>query len=170
MIDQLVVTVLAEDRPGIVESVAQTVSAHSGNWMESSMNRLAGKFAGILLVEVATQNSPQLQKALAALTEQGITIGIENSTPRHEQHKIALCIDIIANDRPGIVNEIAALLSSNNVNLESLETYCASAPMSAGIMFHAQAHMQLPLALSQSTLMRLLESLSDDLMVEVVDI
>ena len=84
--------------------------------------------------------------------------------------KQARLIDISANDRPGIVNEIAALLSSNNVNLESLETYCASAPMSAGIMFHAQAHMQLPVALSQGTLMRLLESLSDDLMVEVVDI
>jgi len=170
MIDHLVVTVLAEDRPGIVESVAQTVSAYSGNWMESRMNRLAGKFAGILLVEVATQNSPQLQKALDALTEQGITVVIENSTPGPEQHMISLCIDIIANDRPGIVNEIAALLSSNNVNLKSLETYCASAPMSAGIMFHAQAHMQLPEALSEDKLMRLIESLSDDLMVEVVDI
>ena len=170
MIDHLVVTVLAEDRPGIVESLAQTVSAHSGNWMESRMNRLAGKFAGILLVEVATQNSSQLQKALGALKKQGISIRIENSTLVHDQHKIALCIDIIANDRPGIVDEIAVLLSSNNVNLKSLETFCASAPMSAGIMFHAQAYMQLPEVLSQDALMRLLESLSDDLMVEVVDI
>jgi|TARA_B110000240_G_scaffold183918_1_gene218059 glycine cleavage system regulatory protein len=170
MIDHLVVTVLAEDRPGIVESISQTVSAHTGNWMESRMNRLAGKFAGILLIEVASQNSLPLQEALAALNQQGISIRIENSTSSHDQHMIDTCIDITANDRPGIVNEIAALLSSNNVNLKSLETFCASAPMSAGIMFHAQAYIQLPEALSQDDLMRLLESLSDDLMVEVVDI
>ena len=57
MTNHLVVTILAEDRPGIVEQIAQTIIAHGGNWMESSMNRLAGKFAGYSAVEVDAQHN-----------------------------------------------------------------------------------------------------------------
>ena len=42
--------------------------------------------------------------------------------------------------------------------------------MSAGTMFHAHAYAQLPAGMSQSELTALLEGLSDDLMVEIVDI
>ena len=52
MSNYLVLTIISDDRAGIVEQVAQTISKHGGNWMESSMARLAGKFAGILMVEV----------------------------------------------------------------------------------------------------------------------
>jgi len=169
MTNHLVVTILAEDRPGIVEKIAQTITAHSGNWMESSMNRLAGKFAGILLIEVDAQNNKALQEALTGLSEQGISVIVENSL-FHSEHEIPLCVEIIANDRPCIVGEIAAQLASKHVNLESLETFCESAPMSAGTMFHAHAYIQLPDSLSQTDLTTLLEGLSDDLMVEIVDI
>ena len=169
MTNHLVVTILAEDRPGIVEKIAQTITAHSGNWMESSMNRLAGKFAGILLVEVDPQHNAALQTALTGLSQQGISVVVENSL-FHNEHKIPLCVEIIANDRPGIVGEISAQLVSKHVNLESLETFCESAPMSAGTMFHAHAYIQLPDSLSQAELTTLLEGLSDDLMVEIVDI
>jgi glycine cleavage system regulatory protein len=169
MTNHLVVTILAEDRPGIVEQIAQTIIAHSGNWMESSMNRLAGKFAGILLIEVDAQHNSLLQDALIGLSEYGITITVEDSNYLG-QHEVPLCIEIIANDRPGIVGEIAAQLASKKVNLESLETFCDSAPMSAGMMFHAHAYIQLPEGMSQTDLTMLLEGLSDDLMVEIIDI
>ena len=52
MTTYLVLTIIGEDRPGIVESLAEIISDHSGNWLESSMSQLAGKFAGILRVSV----------------------------------------------------------------------------------------------------------------------
>ena len=45
MTTYLVLTIIGEDRPGIVESLAEIISDHSGNWLESSMSQLAGKFA-----------------------------------------------------------------------------------------------------------------------------
>ena len=42
--------------------------------------------------------------------------------------------------------------------------------MSAGMMFHAHAYLQMPSGMSQPDLTTLLEGLSDDLMVEIVDI
>ena len=48
----LILTIIGEDKPGIVESLAEVIADHSGNWLESSMSHLAGKFAGILRVGV----------------------------------------------------------------------------------------------------------------------
>ena len=68
MTDYLVLTVIADDREGIVEQISQTIIEHGGNWMESSMARLAGKFAGILMVEVEPAKHADLEQALAALS------------------------------------------------------------------------------------------------------
>ena len=46
---QLVLTILADDQPGIVEQLASVIINHKGNWTQSSMSRLGEKFAGILL-------------------------------------------------------------------------------------------------------------------------
>ena len=37
MSNYLVLTVLADDRAGIVNQIATTIKNHDGNWMESSM-------------------------------------------------------------------------------------------------------------------------------------
>ena len=48
----LVLTLIGPDRPGLVEAVAQPIAANGGNWLESRMAHLGGKFAGILRVDV----------------------------------------------------------------------------------------------------------------------
>ncbi len=63
----LVLTVLGEDKPGLVESLSQMIAAHGGNWLESRMSRLAGKFAGILRASVPKANADALSKALQGL-------------------------------------------------------------------------------------------------------
>jgi glycine cleavage system regulatory protein len=169
MSNYLVLTIISDDRAGIVEQVAQAISKHGGNWMESSMARLAGKFAGILMVEVDATAQQPLEQDLAALADQGIKITIENSGPQSDDEAHVSCLEIVANDRSGIVGEIASLLAKSQVNLLSLETFCESAPMSAGMMFYAHAYTQLPEGMSEEQLTQLLESLSDDLMVEVIE-
>lgn len=169
MTDYLVLTVIADDREGIVEQISQTIIEHGGNWMESSMARLAGKFAGILMVEVEPAKHADLEQALSSLSAHGIKIIVEQSAPSQEKDAQVSCIEIVANDRPGIVGEISALLASNNVSLMSLETFCESTPMSAGMMFYAHTYLQLPEGMTADQLTDILESLSDDLMVEIVD-
>ena len=48
----IVLSVLSDDHPGIVESLSDVLASNGGNWAESSMLSLAGKFAGILLAQV----------------------------------------------------------------------------------------------------------------------
>ncbi|HEY0985395.1 MAG TPA: ACT domain-containing protein, partial [Kofleriaceae bacterium] len=60
MRNTLVLTVLAPDRTGLVELLAQRIAAAGGNWEESRMARLAGQFAGILLVTCDAARSDDL--------------------------------------------------------------------------------------------------------------
>ena len=73
MID-LVLTLIGADRPGLVEAVAQTVADRGGNWLESRMIHLAGKFAGILRVEVPPGQADALARALEGLGATGLRV------------------------------------------------------------------------------------------------
>ena len=61
----LVITVIGKDRPGLVETLSDTIYQNNGNWLASSLSKLAGQFAGILQVEVASQYVPVLNQALS---------------------------------------------------------------------------------------------------------
>ncbi len=56
----LVLTVIGDDKPGLVELLSDVIARHQGNWLESSMAQLAGKFAGILKVSVDEQSAEAL--------------------------------------------------------------------------------------------------------------
>lgn len=48
----LIVTFVGSDKPGLVQHIASVISAQDGNWLESRMTQLGGKFAGIVRVSV----------------------------------------------------------------------------------------------------------------------
>ena len=51
----LVITVLGPDRKGIVQDLARVVADAGGNWEESSLARMAGRFAGMVKVSVPSE-------------------------------------------------------------------------------------------------------------------
>jgi len=166
----LVLTVIAEDQPGIVEKISSTVTSMGGNWLESSMINLAGKFAGVALVEVPKNRQSDLCDALKTLKEVGIRVTVETSLSEFESKAgEPVLLKIVANDRPGIVQEFSQLFSSLNVNVEALDTYCESAAMSSEQLFEATATVVMPIGMDFDDLASSLESLSDDLMVEFIE-
>ena len=165
--DHLVLTVIAQDQPGLVERVAQCISEHGGNWLESRMSRMAGQFAGILRVDVPLAAHPGLVAALEALQAQGIRVQIATGGAAPLVTWQAIRLELVGNDRPGIVRDITRLLSSHGVNLESLSTEVVPAPMSGELLFQAQALLGVPQSLTLEQLQTHLEALADDLMVEL---
>lgn len=165
--DHLVLTVIAPDQPGLVERVAQCISEHGGNWLESRMSRMAGQFAGILRVDVPLAAHAGLVAALEALQAQGIRVQVAAGGDTPATVWRAIRLELVGNDRPGIVRDITRLLSSQGVNLESLSTEVVPAPMSGELLFQAQALLGVPQSLSLEQLQEHLETLADDLMVEL---
>lgn len=167
MTTYLVLTVIGDDRPGLVEKLAQTVARNSGNWLESSMSQLAGKFAGILRVSVPDSDAEKLIEELNALSG-SLKMVIERvSGERAEEPSQSLTLNLIGNDRPGIIREISAAIAAQGVNVEELNTECTVAPMSGETLFNAQARLKVPASLDLHRLQESLERIADDLIVDI---
>ncbi|WP_437881932.1 glycine cleavage system protein R [Pseudomonas sp. LRF_L74] len=165
--EHLVLTVIAADRPGLVERIAHCIASHSGNWLESRMSRMAGQFAGILRVTVPAESRQALIEDLQGLDAQGVRVQLAEAGNDPAINWRTVYLDLLGNDRPGIVRDITRLLSAQGVNLERFNTEVTPAPMSAEWLFHAEARLAVPLTLALDTLQERLESLADDLMVEL---
>jgi glycine cleavage system regulatory protein len=163
----LVLTVIADDKPGLVESLSEVIAEHKGNWLESSMSQLAGKFAGILRVSVSRQDVDALVAALNRLSSELKLVieQVEIKEPGEQPRTVEL--SLVGNDRPGIVREISHALAVLSVNVEQLSTRCESAPMSSDILFRTSASLKVPQDVSLEDLQWCLERLADDLMVEI---
>lgn len=165
--DHLVLTVIAEDQPGLVERLSGCVAAHAGNWLESRMARMAGQFAGIVRVELPAAAHGGLIKDLEALSAQGIRVQLAASASESGRRFSSIRLELVGNDRPGIVRDITRVLAEQGVNLESLLTEVAPAPMSGELLFTAEALLAVPDTLALEQLQARLETLADDLMVEL---
>lgn len=164
----LVLTVLGLDRPGLVESIAQLVASHQGNWIESRMVHLAGHFAGVLRVEVPTEQAAQLQAALATLAEHGLeSIVHPDLTPTTPCDAPLVHLDLVGHDRPGIVREVSRVLAAMRVNVEELSTECSAAANSGQPLFRAYAKLRLPPGTDETAVRTALERVAQDLMVDV---
>jgi len=166
MID-LVLTLIGPDHPGIVDSVSEVVAAHGGNWLESRMAHLAGKFAGVLCVEVADEQAAALEDALGRLESIGLKVIVERSTLVEAPRQRAMEIELLGLDRPDLVHEISALLATHRINVEDLSTDRPAAAMSGSRMFHAHVRAAVPDGVDMIELHRGLERLAADLMVEI---
>ena len=164
----LVMTVIGPDRPGLVESVARLVTEHGGNWLESRMSRLGGQFAGILRVAVPDEKETALIVALKRLDASGLSIVAHADhpapTPAVPRQSV---LEIVAQDRPGIVREISHALASFGVNVEELETECVSAAMSGEPLFKARARISLPETCDAAQVRQKLEKIAADLIAEI---
>ena len=163
--NHLVITVFAPDKAGQVERIAQCIAEHGGNWLESRMSRMAGQFAGILRVGVPAEAHDELIAALHGLAPDGIRVLIAESGIEQSCTWKPIAMDLVGNDRPGIVRDITRVLTEQGANLERLVTDVRPAPMSNEPLFHAEAILAVPLTLSLEVLQARLETLADELMV-----
>ena len=162
----LILTVIGDDRPGLVEELATAVSAHDGNWLEASLAHLSGKFAGIVRVAVPAERSAALQTALTKLSGLKVSAALadtEKSAPAGRRFSL----ELVGHDRIGIVKEVSQVLARHAVNVEELATHTSSAPMSAEILFNAQAELLAAPDFNVQALKADLERISNDLMVDI---
>jgi glycine cleavage system regulatory protein len=162
-----VLTVLGDDRPGLVSAISAPISAHGASWERSELSQLAGKFAGIVMVSVADHRFDPLVADLTALKAEGLQVAIERTDQPAERESVRLNLELLGADHPGIVAEISAALADRHVSIEELSTGVRDAPMSGGTIFEARALLNAPPTTSTEALRSMLEGLADELMVEI---
>jgi glycine cleavage system regulatory protein len=143
------------------------VAAHGGSWLESRMARLGGQFAGIVLVEAPDS----LLEDLRALEGQGLRIVVQTGSAAEmsaaSQTGERLTVEVVGNDRPGIVRDVARVLAEHGVNIEELTTGVASGSFSGETLFRATALVRAPDAASVAAIRAGLEFLGNEMMVDI---
>jgi glycine cleavage system regulatory protein len=167
MTTSLVLTFMGRDKPGLANAISETIAAAGGNWMESRMARLADKFAGIVLVSVPEPNVADLSAALRSLDDAGlrITVELSGAAPPETGSKI-LELNLVAQDRPGIVRDVTQALSQLGANIEAFSSGIESAPFTGETMFRATARIRVAEDITPDEVQVTLEQLPDEIIVD----
>ncbi len=164
----LVSTVIGSDRPGMVNVLSDVAQRCGANWAGSRMASLAGQFAGIVHFEVPDQNAELLATALRGLVASGLHVVIARGDPGAVPARQRIVrLELVGNDRPGIVRDLSGRLARRGVSIEELHTEVVSAAMSADKLFKVKALLALPKALGADDLKRELEALATEMMVDI---
>lgn len=163
----LIFAVLGPDRPGLVQRLAEIVAEHQGNWLESRMIRLGGQFSGIVRTSLdQDQHVEALSEALRNF-DPNFQVTVETEGDQRESYGPLIELSIQGQDRVGIVREVTSLLGHLHVNVEELHSEALAAPMTGESLFHLDALLRLPADLDLDQLQLEVETLSDDLVVDV---
>jgi glycine cleavage system regulatory protein len=169
MLSTLVMTVIGPDRSGLVQLVAARVADHGGNWLESRMCRLGGQWAGILRVEVPQDRRDELERELRTLESDGLQVVLnqDESAVADLAEGVLAHVELVGQDRPGILRSVSSVFASHRVNVEELASERVAAPMGGGTLFQARATIFVPATVELGAVRADLEKIATDLMVDL---
>jgi glycine cleavage system regulatory protein len=168
MSTSLVITIIGPDRPGIVSAISDQAAAYGANWADSLMADLAGQFAGIVHLQVPAANAEALMAALQKLESPAMRVAIAKGTSNTAAAPTRrLKLDLVGQDRPGIIHAIAGQLALRGVSIERLHTQIESGAMSGEALFRMAATLRVPATVDNSQLRDALEGLANELMVDI---
>ncbi|MCC6414686.1 MAG: ACT domain-containing protein [Opitutaceae bacterium] len=168
MLANLVMTIIGPDRPGLVQLVATTLADHGGNWLESRMGHLGGQFAGIVRAEVANERAVELIAALQGLEAKGLRVIVHHEAASDAVGSaVSATLELVGNDRPGILRAVSGVLATHGVNVEELASERVSAPMGGGTLFQATIRVSVGDAAVLDLVQADFEKMASDLMVDL---
>lgn len=163
-----VITLAGEDRSGLVSAVADAVSTHGGNWEGSQLAERAGVFAGVIEISVPEASAVALWEALRALDDTVTVTTLSGAQPSTAGREVSsLVISLVANDRPGIVRDVSAVLAAHDLSIDDLTTQVRDAAMAGGRVFEASVLAHAAAGTDLSRVKEDLEKLAAELQVEI---
>ena len=160
----LIISFITADRPGIVDILSDLITKHKGNWQKSSLHQMSGVFAGVVEIAAAAENSQALSDELAALD--GFKMQIEHTQQNQSAPEAVIILELTANDRAGIVQEISSTIHHQGGNLLKLVSTQEIAPHAGHELFKAKVTISAN-SKDINTMIVALENLADDLMVDI---
>jgi glycine cleavage system transcriptional repressor len=160
----LVLTAVGPDRPGLVSALSAWVREAGANLEDTRMAQLGGEFALIVLLTGspdALQRVEQLSGRIEG--ELGLTSSTRRTTPSlRPPGALAYRLRVSGIDRPGIVQRVSGVLAHRGINVASLSSRVANAPLTGTPMFHLEATLQIPGSVALSELRGALGATCDE--------
>ena len=166
MQQQYVITFAGADRTGLVETLADLVKAHDGDWQQSELTRLGGAFAGVILVSVSSEGFEALDQAVQTGGNTNLSIHLTRATaePHIEPN---LRLTLTGPDRPGIVYEITHELAELQINILHFSSHVQSGAWSGEALFIADLETRTPAELDLDELRDRLDAVEEKMTLEI---
>jgi len=163
----ILISVLGDDKPGLLDSLSEIIVSNDGDWVESNMSTIEAKFAGILRVNVPSKNAKKLIKELTS-SKLGLQIACEETVPATHSDFKSYNIELIGQNHVGIINKLSHVLTYElKANVEGIKTEIIDASMSGEQLFKAQINLHLPISIDERLIKDKLELIADEMMVEI---
>lgn len=162
----LVLTVVGDDRPGLVSALADKVAESGGNWEQSELAELAGAFAGIVLISVPDERADELTAAVRSL-EGLLSVTVHGGIEDERARRHSVSFTVLGNDRPGIVRDVTSAIAGRTLSIDAFRSRTFDAPMAGGTLFEATATVTLPDAGDTEEITRALERLAGEIQVDL---
>jgi glycine cleavage system regulatory protein len=163
-----IVTFVGDDRPGLVEQLSAEIEKSGGNWHESRLSQLGGKFAGLIHVSLPAANGDALAAQLQALSSGELNVRVtptgvaQAAIPGRD-----IVLTVLGADRAGIVREISSALAQRHINVVEMDSEVSSAPMSAEMMFKARIQARIPETADMGDLSDSLDDIGNQMTLEI---
>ena len=167
MATKVILSVIGNDRPGLTQSLAEAVLAAGGNWLESHLSHLGGNYVGAVLVELEEENLGLLRTSIQEVDATGLHVSIVPAGEDASAQGYPLSLELVGQDRPGIVREVTAVLSSLGVNIEDFGSGTENGSWQGERLFRANARLSVPRTLSFDQVRSALEAISGEIMVDL---
>ncbi len=162
--NHIVISFIGADQTGIVDTLSKIINEHQGNWQVSSLHHLSGFFAGVIEVAVDKSKTQALIASLESID--GLNCQIEIAKAVSDKVSTNLVLELTANDRAGIVQEISSVIHQQGGNLIKLVSSQSSAAHTGQLMFNAKVQIAMN-ETDVDELIDALEHIADDLMVDI---
>lgn len=129
--NEIVVTAVGADRPGIVAALTGALLDIGGNLEETRAALLRGSFATVLAVAVPDGTGvAEVEAALAPVAgELGLGLWVGTASPKPAGPPLQRCVvSVYGADRPGIVHGMAVALADNGANIIDLSARLVGEP------------------------------------------
>jgi glycine cleavage system regulatory protein len=168
MKSRMILSAIGNDRPGLTQALADAVLSAGGNWLESHLSHLGGQFVGAVLVELEAARIGELEAAVQAVDERGlhVTVVPAGDTPAQAGGDVVR-IDLVGQDRPGIVREVTAALAPLGANIEDFVSVTENGAWSGEQLFRATAKVTLPAGTSLARVQEALEAISAEIIADL---
>lgn len=164
----IIITAVGKDRPGMAHALAAQLAQNGCNIEDTTMTRLSGEFAMILIVSPPQNLSIEALSQLIKPLEKshGLFINcraIEDEIETDESATPRYLLSVYGPERSGLVAQITGVLAQQNVNITDVQTRVAS----AGAVYVMLFEIEIPAALSPQTLQETLEKAAQEIGAQV---
>lgn len=168
MNSRIILSAIGNDRPGLTQALADAVLSAGGNWLESHLSHLGGQFVGAVLVELDAGRIGELEAAVRAVDANGLNVSL---VPAGDAAAASagdvVRIDLVGQDRPGIVREVTAALAPLGANIEDFVSATENGAWSGERLFRASAKVSIPSGTPLDRVQEALEAISADIVADL---